>query len=230
MLVARGRATAAARHRCSRCSISGLVRSAQPAPLPPKLPKSPGSLPGAAKATHPSTARMMQQQHTRPRTPPPKAAAAAEQQRIPGLATATALSGAATATAAATATGTAVAATTTIGALSQKLAQLAAPLRPKLTSLFSSMTRERVLVHIPPVVPAVSPLTVRTNMSNLCGHGSFLLLAMAYLESDVLLLRVFSAGGIALSVLFQVRPALPQLLCVLALLQLPPLVERRCAA
>jgi hypothetical protein len=35
------------------------------------------------------------------------------------------------------------------------------------------------------------------------------MLALAYLETDVLMLRVFSAGGIALSVLFQVS----QLMC-----------------
>ncbi|CAM9305592.1 unnamed protein product [Choristocarpus tenellus] len=42
-----------------------------------------------------------------------------------------------------------------------------------------------------------------TTVSNLCGHGSFVMLALAYMESDVLLLRGYATSGIVLSVLFQ---------------------------
>ncbi|KAG5190139.1 hypothetical protein JKP88DRAFT_205603 [Tribonema minus] len=67
------------------------------------------------------------------------------------------------------------------------------------------MTRERVVCLRSPIgeVPQAQLLSFKTNWSNLCGHGSFLMLALGYMESDVLLLRVFSAGGIVLSVLFQ---------------------------
>lgn len=65
------------------------------------------------------------------------------------------------------------------------------------------MVKERVL-HLPIALSTLPPLAFKTNLSNICGHGSFLMLMMGYMESDVLLLRVFSAGGIVLSVLFQV--------------------------
>lgn len=32
-------------------------------------------------------------------------------------------------------------------------------------------------------------LSTKTNISNLCGHASFVILALAYLETDVLMLR-----------------------------------------
>lgn len=64
-------------------------------------------------------------------------------------------------------------------------------LRPKAHRLFRSMTKERDV------------LAVRTNISNICGHGSFLMLAVGYLEYDVLSLRAFTVSGIALSILFQ---------------------------
>jgi CRP-like cAMP-binding protein len=46
-------------------------------------------------------------------------------------------------------------------------------------------------------------VTAKTNLSNLAGHGSFLMLALGYMESDVLLLRAYAAGGVVLSILFQ---------------------------
>ena len=40
-------------------------------------------------------------------------------------------------------------------------------------------------------------------LSNLAGHGSFLLLALSYLEKDFLQLRLFAASGMSLSIIFQ---------------------------
>jgi hypothetical protein len=78
-------------------------------------------------------------------------------------------------------------------------AAVVAPLKPYFKSLFTAMTRERCLN----LKVAALPVSVRTNFSNWCGHGSFLMLALAYMESDILLLRAFSASGILLSILFQ---------------------------
>eukprot|EP00638_Chattonella_subsalsa_P016018 CAMPEP_0117849618 /NCGR_PEP_ID=MMETSP0949-20121206/21202_1 /TAXON_ID=44440 /ORGANISM="Chattonella subsalsa, Strain CCMP2191" /LENGTH=436 /DNA_ID=CAMNT_0005696861 /DNA_START=498 /DNA_END=1809 /DNA_ORIENTATION=- len=44
---------------------------------------------------------------------------------------------------------------------------------------------------------------ITTNLSNMCGHGSFVMLALGYMESDVLLLRMYATSGIVLSILFQ---------------------------
>ncbi|CAB1116594.1 unnamed protein product [Ectocarpus sp. CCAP 1310/34] len=49
----------------------------------------------------------------------------------------------------------------------------------------------------------------RTNASNQCGHLSFVILALAYLETDVLALRAYAASGIGLSILFQFYRAQP---------------------
>jgi hypothetical protein len=44
---------------------------------------------------------------------------------------------------------------------------------------------------------------VSNTISNLAGHGSFLFLALGYLESGLLNLRLFAFSGICLSVIFQ---------------------------
>jgi CRP-like cAMP-binding protein len=41
------------------------------------------------------------------------------------------------------------------------------------------------------------------SLSNIAGHGSFLCLAVSYLESDVVYLRIYAFSGISLSILFQ---------------------------
>ncbi|KAG5177599.1 hypothetical protein JKP88DRAFT_350710 [Tribonema minus] len=81
-------------------------------------------------------------------------------------------------------------------------ARLTAPLKPRANSLSAAMVKERVLT-LPLALSTLPPLSLTTNFSNICGHGSFLMLALGYMESDVMMLRVFSAGGIVLSVLFQ---------------------------
>jgi hypothetical protein len=40
-------------------------------------------------------------------------------------------------------------------------------------------------------------------LSNLAGHGAFVCLALSYLESDFMSLRVYAASGISLSIIFQ---------------------------
>uniref|UniRef100_A0A7S3HEK0 Cyclic nucleotide-binding domain-containing protein n=1 Tax=Spumella elongata TaxID=89044 RepID=A0A7S3HEK0_9STRA len=41
------------------------------------------------------------------------------------------------------------------------------------------------------------------SLSDLAGHSSFILLALSYLETDFLLLRMFAASGVSLSIIFQ---------------------------
>ncbi len=41
------------------------------------------------------------------------------------------------------------------------------------------------------------------SVSDLCGHGSFAFLALSYLENDFMNLRLYAAGGISLSIIFQ---------------------------
>ena len=40
--------------------------------------------------------------------------------------------------------------------------------------------------------------------SNVAGHGAFLCLAISYMESDFMMLRIYAATGISLSIVFQV--------------------------
>lgn len=58
-----------------------------------------------------------------------------------------------------------------------------------------AMIRERTLT--------VFNKTMQFQLTNLAGHGSFIMLALGYLESDFLHLRVFAFTGISLSILFQ---------------------------
>jgi hypothetical protein len=41
------------------------------------------------------------------------------------------------------------------------------------------------------------------SFSNICGHGAFILLALSYLETEFLNLRLYATSGIFLSILFQ---------------------------
>jgi hypothetical protein len=45
--------------------------------------------------------------------------------------------------------------------------------------------------------------------SNVVGHGSFIMLAISYLESDFLNLRAYAINGIMLSILFQYYREIP---------------------
>ena len=41
------------------------------------------------------------------------------------------------------------------------------------------------------------------SLSDLCGHGAFLMLGLSYLETEIFNLRLFAASGITLSIIFQ---------------------------
>jgi hypothetical protein len=57
---------------------------------------------------------------------------------------------------------------------------------------------------IKPRLVKIGKLKLRPfTLSEFCGHGSFLCLAMGYLTSDLLQLRIFAFSGISLSVVFQ---------------------------
>ena len=51
---------------------------------------------------------------------------------------------------------------------------------------------------------APSSYTIAYTWSNVAGHGSFLFLALSYLEKDFLNLRLFAVSGISLAMIFQV--------------------------
>ena len=51
--------------------------------------------------------------------------------------------------------------------------------------------------------PTSSKLVIPFTWSNIAGHGSFLFLALSYLESDFLSLRLYAFSGISLSIIFQ---------------------------
>lgn len=50
---------------------------------------------------------------------------------------------------------------------------------------------------------------VHFNLSNLAGHASFIALAISYLESDFLSLRLYAMSGIVMSMIFQYYRPLP---------------------
>lgn len=58
-----------------------------------------------------------------------------------------------------------------------------------------AMVRERTLT--------INNRTFKYQLTNLAGHGSFVMLALGYLESDFLHLRAYAFTGITLSILFQ---------------------------
>lgn len=47
------------------------------------------------------------------------------------------------------------------------------------------------------------------SLSDLAGHASFMFLALSYLESDFLALRLFAVSGVSLSIIFQYYRAIP---------------------
>ena len=64
------------------------------------------------------------------------------------------------------------------------------------------MCRPRKTLLFLPWNPNETYLTQWT-LSNLCGHGAFIFLALGYLESDFLNLRLYAFSGISLSLIFQ---------------------------
>lgn len=69
----------------------------------------------------------------------------------------------------------------------------------------SAMVQRKMLVFRTPgfISRAREPYYFNYNLSDLCGHGSFVCLALSYLESDFLSLRMYAMSGITLSILFQ---------------------------
>lgn len=58
------------------------------------------------------------------------------------------------------------------------------------------------------VIP-VTHREVTFTLSNVCGHGAFLMLALSYLETEFLNLRTEAAAGILLSIMFQYYRPVP---------------------
>lgn len=77
-------------------------------------------------------------------------------------------------------------------------------LQRKALLLKGNMQRERVvLINLPRFTSSSMPLRIRYSYSNLAGHGSFVLLAISYMESDFLSLRLCALSAISLSIAFQ---------------------------
>ena len=80
-------------------------------------------------------------------------------------------------------------------------------LRGSMDFLSMEMVKPRTISFRNPYLRSADHSAVRWNFSytfsNLAGHGSFLLLALSYLEKDFLHLRLFAASGMSLSIIFQ---------------------------
>jgi CRP-like cAMP-binding protein len=73
--------------------------------------------------------------------------------------------------------------------------------------LKQEIIKKRVAIFRLPL--GIQPIEVPYTLSNLAGHGSFIFLAVSYLESDVMSLRVYAVSGITLSILFQYYREVP---------------------
>jgi len=65
------------------------------------------------------------------------------------------------------------------------------------------MLRQRIMFN-----PFIMGKEVR-NLSDIAGHGAFLMLAISYTETDVFNLRMYAAAGVSLSIVFQYYRAQP---------------------
>ena len=81
----------------------------------------------------------------------------------------------------------------------------------KKTILFRGIMVRKRMIAYPPNIAVVlgrkesKPFT----LSQLAGHGSFMLLAMSYLENEFLNLRIYALSGISLSIVFQYYREVP---------------------
>ena len=92
------------------------------------------------------------------------------------------------------------------GSISMSVEEIITNLKKKKLLLRGAMLRKRsFLVTIPAFGSLRSeiPFSIVYQWSNLAGHGSFVFLAISYLESDFLNLRLFAIGGITMSMIFQ---------------------------
>lgn len=70
--------------------------------------------------------------------------------------------------------------------------------------IHTMMTKKRKVVIQPPKFLSLQPIQLPLfNFSELAGHGYFIFLALSYLESDLLNLRLFAFSGLTLSIIFQ---------------------------
>ena len=77
-------------------------------------------------------------------------------------------------------------------------------IKGRLQFLQTEMVKQRFIeVKLPGITARGKTKRVFYTLSNLAGHGSFLLLAVSYLEKDFLHLRLFAATGMSLSIIFQ---------------------------
>jgi hypothetical protein len=77
-------------------------------------------------------------------------------------------------------------------------------IKGRLQFLQTEMVKQRFIeVKLPGIIARAKKRRIFYTLSNLAGHGSFLLLAVSYLEKDFLHLRLFAATGMSLSIIFQ---------------------------
>jgi CRP-like cAMP-binding protein len=77
-------------------------------------------------------------------------------------------------------------------------------IKGRLQFLQAEMVKQRFIeVKLPGITARAKTRRIFYTLSNLAGHGSFLLLAVSYLEKDFLHLRLFAATGMSLSIIFQ---------------------------
>ena len=88
--------------------------------------------------------------------------------------------------------------------LSQVYAELSLFMNKRLLLLRGAMTRKRVLNLM-----FIKSTNRAFSYSDVAGHGAFLCLALSYLETDFLTLRLYAASGVTLSIIFQYYRAVP---------------------
>ena len=81
-------------------------------------------------------------------------------------------------------------------------------LQKKKLFLRHAMVKTRILTFGYPKIPFMTttnskPIVFVYQLSDVCGHGAFILLAVSYMESDFLQLRIFAVSSGFLSMLFQ---------------------------
>ena len=82
--------------------------------------------------------------------------------------------------------------------LTRKYEKLTNEIKKRNIFLRYNMMKARMLK-----LPFTDDRKLKFSLSNVCGHGAFILLAFSYLETEFLTLRVYAASGIFLSILFQ---------------------------
>ena len=87
---------------------------------------------------------------------------------------------------------------------------LVSTLKRKKLLLRAAMTKKHKIILHPPESISKDPIRLPLfNLSELAGHGSFVFLALSYMESDFLNLRLYALSGITLSILFQYYREIP---------------------